>query len=122
MTAATFRKLALALPQAVEGSHMGHADFRVGGKVFASLGPDEDWAMVKLPPDDQADLIGEGTGPYRPASGAWGLQGCTIITLRRASEPKVSRAVAAAWRHVAPKRLVKPAEATRASARGRKTE
>jgi hypothetical protein len=109
MTAAAFRKLALAQPQAVEGSHMGHADFRVGGKVFASLGPDEDWAMVKLSPDDQADLVGDGTGagPYKPAAGAWGVNGCTIITLRRAGEPKVRRAVAAAWRNVAPKRLVK---------------
>ena len=88
---------------------MGHADFRVGGKIFASLGPDEDWAMVKLSPDDQADLIDEGTGPYQPASGAWGAQGCTIITLRRAGEAKVRRAVAAAWRNVAPKRLVKDA-------------
>jgi hypothetical protein len=108
--AAAFRKLALAQPQAVEGSHMGHPDFRVGGKIFASLGPEEDWAMVKLSPDDQADLIGEGAGPFQPASGAWGVQGCTIITLRRAGEERVRRAVAAAWRHVAPKRLVKDAD------------
>ena len=94
VTPATFRKLALSQPQAVEGSHMGHADFRVGGKIFASLGPDEDWAMVKLSPDDQADLIGGETGPYKPASGAWGVQGCTIITLRRAGDAKVRRAEA----------------------------
>ena len=113
MTAATFRKLALAQPHAVEGAHNGHADFRVGGKVFASLGPDEDWAMVKLSPDDQADLVGDGAGagdgagPYKPAAGAWGVQGCTIITLRRAGQAKVGRAIAAAWRNVAPKRLIK---------------
>ena len=106
MTANAFRKIALAQPQAVEGAHMGHADFRVGGKIFASLGPDEDWAMVKLGPDDQADLIGAAKGPYQPASGAWGLQGCTIITLAKASEPKVRRAINAAWRNVAPKRIV----------------
>src|SRR5687767_11275664 len=111
MTAAAFRRFALAQPHAVEGSHMGHADFRVGGKIFASLGPEEDWAMVKLSPDDQADLIGDETGPYRPASGAWGAQGCTIITLRRAGEAKVRRAVAAAWRNVAPKRIVRDADA-----------
>ena len=86
---------------------MGHADFRVGGKIFASLGPDEDWGMVKLTPNDQADLVGEGRGPYQPASGTWGSWGCTIITLRRASETKVRRAMTAAWRNVAPKRLVK---------------
>ena len=110
MTVATFRRLALGLPEAVEGAHMGHADFRVGGKVFASLGPDQDWAMVKLGPDDQADLIGEGKGPYQPASGTWGLRGCTIITLRRASEARVRRAIAAAWRHVAPPRVAKEYE------------
>jgi hypothetical protein len=107
MTASAFRKLALSLSGVVEGSHMGHADFRVGGKIFASLGPDEDWAMVKLGPDEQADLIGQGKGPYQPASGTWGLRGCTIITLRRASEAQVRRAIAAAWRNVAPKRLVR---------------
>jgi hypothetical protein len=110
MTAGAFRKQALSLPGVVEGSHMGHADFRVGGKIFASIGPDEDSAMVKLGPDDQADLIGEGKGPYQPASGQWGVRGCTIITLRRASEPKVRRAIAAAWRNVAPKRLVKDSD------------
>ena len=51
MTADEFRGLALDLPEAVEGAHMGHPDFRVGGKIFASLGPDEAWGMVKLPPD-----------------------------------------------------------------------
>jgi hypothetical protein len=107
MTARAFRKAALGLPEAVEGAHMGHADFRVGGKVFASLGPDEDWAMVKLTPDDQCDLIGKGTGPYQPASGAWGVRGCTIITLREANESRVLRAIRAAWRNVAPKRLVR---------------
>jgi hypothetical protein len=106
LTARAFRKFALEMPEAVEGSHMGHADFRVGGKVFASLGPDEAWAMVKLGPDDQADLVEDETGPYKPAAGAWGAGGSTIITLRQASETKVRRAVAAAWRNVAPKRQV----------------
>ena len=54
MTPAGFRKLALALDGASEGAHGGHADFRSGGKVFATLGyPDETWAMVKLTPDQQ---------------------------------------------------------------------
>src|SRR5687767_9998238 len=112
MTAAAFRRFALAQPHAVEGSHMGHADFRVGGKIFASLGPDEDWALVKLSPDDQADLVGDddGAGPYKPAAGAWGRHGCTIIALRRAGEPKVRRAIAAAWRNVAPKRLLRESD------------
>ena len=107
MTARAFRTIALAQPQAVEGSHMGHADFRVGGKVFASLGPDEDWGMVKLGPDDQADLIDEDAAVYRPAAGASGVRGSTIILLREADARRVTRAISAAWRNVAPPRLAR---------------
>jgi hypothetical protein len=52
MTAEEFRKMALSLPETSEAAHMGHPDFRVGGKIFATLSPpDEDWAMVKLTPE-----------------------------------------------------------------------
>lgn len=52
MTPSQFRHIALSLPDAVEGAHMGHADFRVGGKIFATLGhPDAAWGMVQLKPD-----------------------------------------------------------------------
>ena len=55
MTPDSFRKLALTLPEALEVGHMGHPDFRVGGKIFATLGyPDARWAMVKLTPEQQA--------------------------------------------------------------------
>lgn len=107
MTAKAFRKLALHMPEAVESAHMGHPDFRVGGKIFATLGPDEDWGMVKLAPDEQADLVGDEAGPYRPAAGAWGVRGCTIVRLRDADERTVGRAIIAAWRNTAPKRLLK---------------
>ena len=106
MTAKAFRKLALSLPEATEGSHMGHADFRVRGKIFATLGPKEDWGMVKLPPDEQADLVDEDEGVYVPAKGAWGLGGCTIVRLRDADVKVVRRAMVAAWRKAAPKKLV----------------
>lgn len=86
---------------------MGHADFRVRGKIFASLGPEEDWAMVKLPPDEQADLVDEDGDVYQPAKGAWGLQGCTTVRLRDAKTYTVRRALVAAWRKAAPKGLVR---------------
>jgi hypothetical protein len=107
MTARAFRTFALSLPEATEGSHMGHADFRVRGKIFASLGPKEDWAMVKLPPDEQADLLDEDGEVYQPASGAWGLQGCTIVQLRGGKAQTVRGALVAAWRKTAPKTLVR---------------
>ena len=106
MTAKAFRTFALSLPDATEGAHMGHADFRDRGKIFASLGPKEDWGMVKLPPDEQADLIDEDEAVYRPASGAWGVQGSTIVQLRRAKSQLVRQALVAAWRKAAPKGLV----------------
>ena len=57
MTADKFRSLALSLPEVCESAHLGHPDFRVGGKIFATLGPDEVWGMVKLNPDEQASFI-----------------------------------------------------------------
>jgi hypothetical protein len=106
VTANAFRNLALSLPGVVEGSHMGHADFRVGGKIFASLGPEKGRAMVKLTPDTQSDLVGEETGPFRPAGGAWGLRGCTLVDLSEVDGRTVRAAILDAWRNTAPKRLL----------------
>ena len=65
MTADEFRAIALSLPEAVEIGHMGHPDFRVGKKIFATLGyPDDDHGMVKLMPDQQALFIGEIPGGF----------------------------------------------------------
>lgn len=107
MTAEKFRKLALTLPEAVEQSHMAHPDFRVGGKIFATLGPDEDWAMVKLTPAQQEPLVRSEPAVFQPASGAWGRGGATIIQLEEADEATVRQALLAAWRNTAPKRLLK---------------
>lgn len=86
---------------------MDHPDFRVGGKVFATLGPEEDWGMVKLTPDEQAALIRSEPEAYKPAAGAWGRRGCTIIQLKKTRELTVRHALLAAWRNTAPKRLVR---------------
>ena len=111
MTAAQFRKLALCLPEAVEAEHMGHPDFRVGGKIFATLGPGEKWGMVKLTPDEQASLIASEPEVFHPASGAWGKRGCTIVRLRPAKALTVRHALLTAWRNTAPKRIVSQADA-----------
>ncbi|MDB5334558.1 MAG: hypothetical protein JWN70_177 [Planctomycetaceae bacterium] len=103
MAGNTFRKLALALPETVEAEHMGHPDFRVRGKIFATLGPDEDWGMAKLPPEEQARLVQLEPDVYSPSSGAWGRSGCTIIQLAGADKVTVKEALLAAWRKVAPK-------------------
>jgi hypothetical protein len=111
LTASEFRNLALSLPEAMESAHMGHPDFRVGGKIFASLGPKEDWGMVKLTPQQQAPLVDAAPKTYRPASGAWGHGGATIVTLKSAKESTVRQALIDAWRNTAPKRLAKEFEA-----------
>ena len=107
MTAADFRRLALALLEAVEGSHMGHADFRVRGKIFATLGPDESWGMVKLPPVEQARLVHAEPEVWEPGKGAWGRGGATLVRLARARRTTVKAALESAWRNVAPKTLVR---------------
>ena len=104
MTADKFRSLALSLPEVSESAHMGHPDFRVDGKIFATLGSDEDWGMVKLKPGEQASFVRAELDIFRPASGAW-RRGSTIIQLRDAKAATVKQALIAAWRNTAPKRL-----------------
>jgi len=94
-----FRRIALALPGAEEGSHMGHADFRVGGKIFASLGaPDDGWGMAALMPEQQQDFMTLAPDAFKPAAGAWGRGGSTLVRLEKVSEELLEAALAAAWR------------------------
>ena len=98
MTPQQFRKLALALPGATEGAHMGHADFRVGGKIFATLGnPDAAWAVVLLKPDQQALLTETARETFSPVPGGWGLRGSTRIALGRADRGAVENALRLAF-------------------------
>lgn len=106
MTPAQFRKLALALPEAEEGAHMGHPDFRVGGRVFASLQPDGLRAMAKLPPYLQAALVRDHPDLAAPAAGAWGRAGCTLLRLDGTPADLMRAALAAAWQTTAPKQVL----------------
>lgn len=107
MTSNEFREMALGLPQVSESSHMGHPDFRVGGKIFATLGaPGPDWGMVKLTPDEQELFVQIEPEGFQPVKGGWGRQGATNVRLRSARKSTVRDALAAAWRNRAPKGLV----------------
>ena len=110
MNADEFRTIALDLPEVSEGSHQGHADFRVGGKVFATLGPDESWAMLKLSPDEQAASLEAEPGVFEAFPGAWGRQGCTKVHLARARPARVLRLLGVAWRRTAPARIAREHE------------
>lgn len=105
MTADDFQRLALELPEAVESAHMAHPDFRVGGKIFATLGyPDKDWAMVKLPPLEQETLTKAEPHVFVAVKGAWGRKGATNVRLKSAKRAAVQGALRAAWSAVAPKK------------------
>lgn len=107
MSVARFRKIALALPGAIEGAHNGHADFRVGKRVFASLGyPDDAWGMVKLTPEQQVLLVDAEPEIFRPVAGAWGTNGSTNLKVARADQTTLRSALLMAWRNVAPKSLI----------------
>ena len=108
MTADDFRKLALSFPEVIESGHMHHPDFRVGRKIFATLGyPDKDWAMVKLTQDKQKEFVQSNPGLFKLVKGAWGRQGATNIHMPAATTNIVREALTAAWRDTAPKRLSK---------------
>jgi hypothetical protein len=103
---AEFRRIALAFPGAQEGAHMGHADFRVGGKIFATLGsPNDDWGMTALMPEQQDDFIILAPEAFKPAAGAWGRGGSTLVRLDAVPDHLLEAALAAAWRKRAPKKL-----------------
>lgn len=97
MTADQFRALALDLQGAVEGAHMGHADFRANGRIFASLDKDERSGMVKLSPEEQQEFMRAHPGMFDPASGAWGRQGYTTVHLAPAKLAAVRSAMLLAW-------------------------
>ena len=112
MTASDFRRIALSLPDAAESSHMQHPDFRVGGKIFATLGyPRAGWAMVKLTPVQQAEIVHGAPSAFVPVKGGWGQRGATNVILKAAKKASVRTALVAAWRNTAPKRLAGKLEA-----------
>ena len=105
MTPADFRKIALGLPKAIESEHMAHPDFRVGGKIFASLGyPDQEHGMVVLPPEEQAKLLRSRPKVFFPAKGAWGKRGSTCVRLETVDNATLKKALEIAWRRLAPKK------------------
>jgi hypothetical protein len=103
-----FRKLALSLPESLESAHLDHPDFRVGKRIFATLGyPTVAWAMVKLTPSQQRRYVGALPTVFVAVKGGWGLRGATNIKLRTATRAAVWPALVDAWRNTAPAALLK---------------
>ena len=115
MTPNEFRSVVLSMPEAVESAHMNHPDFRVRGKIFATLGyPDESWGMVKLTPEQQQLFVRAEPDVFAPVKGGWGARGATRVALASAQEVSLRPAVVAAWCNVAPKRLARIRRGARA--------
>jgi hypothetical protein len=114
MTPASFAKIALSLDGTIEGAHGGHADFRAGGKVFATLGyPGKDWGMVKLAPEQQQILVAAEPAMFVPVKGTWGLRGATSVRLAEVDVRTMRSALTMAWQNVT---APKPKKARRAAA------
>ena len=105
MTADDFRITALDVTGAVEAGHMGHPDFRVHDKVFATLGyPNSEWAMIRLAPDEQLALVAAMPDVFVPVKGGWGERGATNVRLDAAETNAVREAIALACARIVPKR------------------
>jgi len=93
-----FRRVALSLEGAEEGSHMGAADFRVGGRIFATLASkDKGYGNLMLTPEQQADFVRELPEVFLPVHGGWGRMGATHIRLAKASEDVLVGGLRTAW-------------------------
>lgn len=98
LTADNFRDLALSLPRAIESSHMNHPDFRVDGRIFASLdSPRHGFAMVTLTPVQQGEFVKAHPRMFMPVKGGWGVKGATNVELRFATKTAVREALLTAW-------------------------
>jgi hypothetical protein len=99
MTEKDFRRIALGMKDAVESAHMDHPDFRVNGRIFATLHHDRLWGMVKLLPDQQHMFLKRDPATFKPESGAWGRQGCTAVRLESVDEETLGEALTLAWQN-----------------------
>jgi hypothetical protein len=123
MSADDFRRLALSFPDAVESSHMGHPDFRVHGKIFATLHyPNKSWGMVNLTPEDQQTFVHAQPETFVPVKGAWGRQGRTNVRLEGADASTVRQALGIAWGNAGAERPKKQPQKGASTRRSRKSK
>jgi hypothetical protein len=99
MDAEDFRRIALSMEGASEGSHMGSPDFRVGGKIFATLASQsQGYGNLMLTPEQQATFVAEAPGVFVPIAGGWGRMGMTHIRFSAANEDVLTGALLTAWK------------------------
>jgi hypothetical protein len=121
-----FREVALSMQDAIEGAHMGHPDFRVNGRIFASLHTGDKFGMVSLTREEQRELMWLKPQMFTPSAGAWGRQGATNVILAEADKKTLRAAMNLAWERTvakppARKRAAKAAVSVRKVAKTPKT-
>ena len=94
-----FRQIALGMKGVVESAHMGHPDFRVNNRIFATLDHDRVFGGLMLTPDQQERFVSEHPDAFAPASGAWGRGGATMVRLAAVAEEAVGEAMTLAWQN-----------------------
>ena len=114
--------MALAMEGAVEGTHMGHPDFRVRNRIFATLHSDDLFGMVALTPDQQLRFIGDDPNSFTPESGAWGRAGSTRVRLAAADREAVGEALTLAWQNVINKSEAKRSKRSRSGSSARRQD
>ena len=108
MTPAGFRRIALRMPEATEGSHFGNADFRVNGKIFATLSlAKQGYGVLLLTPEQQAGMVADAPEIFSPVPGGWGLKGATRVSPANVTPDILEAALRLAWVRKAPKRLLR---------------
>jgi hypothetical protein len=118
-----FRRIALSMKGAIEGAHMGHPDFRANGRIFATIYPDGQSAMVKLTAAQQQEFMHADSATFAPASGAWGRQGCTTVRFDSIDEDTLGHAITLAWQNTVKLQPASPSKkrrSTKATKRPRK--
>jgi hypothetical protein len=98
-----FRRMALDLDGAMESAHMGHPDFRAHGRIFATIQHDARWGCVMLTPEQQQRFLHECPAAFKPAAGAWGANGSTLVEFARVDEETLGQALTLCWQNAAAK-------------------
>jgi hypothetical protein len=104
VTAEDYRRIALSFPGAMEGSHQGHPDFRVGGKIFCTLAYEKDgYGVLRLTSEQQTGMVEDAPEVFSPVPGGWGRMGMTRVRLEAVSADVLEAAMKMAWKRRAPK-------------------
>ena len=101
------RRLALALPEAVEEPHFHLTSFRVNKKIFCTMGEEASPIMLKFTPEDQHNLVADSPGAIAPVPGSWGQKGSTHVQLGQLDEARLATLIRLAWTTIAPRRLLR---------------